>query len=109
MKISDPLVAGDVQVVAFDGCDLVAQITCQSGRDPLGRPHIEVFSHAARADAVDTSRQTLAAHFEKKGWGKLDGSIACPSCLRFGQPRPAAAALGEKTNLRRFRGRVAPR
>lgn len=74
--------ANDLQVVAFDGHDLVVQITCKTGRDALGRPHIEVAAQESESVAVEVTRALLAERFAQKGWTRREGRIACPACAK---------------------------
>lgn len=72
----------ELQVVAFDGHDLVVQITCQTGKDRLGRPHIEVTSGAVANRDIESTRAALAEKFAGRGWSMHDGKIACPTCAK---------------------------
>jgi len=82
LNSSEMLHANNLQVVAFDGHDLVVQITCQSGRDALGRPHIEVASRESASSAVDDTRARMAKDFSTKGWSIRNGKLTCPACAK---------------------------
>lgn len=73
----------DLQVVAFDGHDLVVQMTCQRGKDRLGRPHIEVASSVAPLEAMAATRTALAEKFVRRGWRRIQGKTHCPSCAQL--------------------------
>lgn len=78
--------------MAFDGHDLVVQVTCRTGKDRLGRPHIEVLSGPVRDGNVEEARAAMAARLAERGWRTTDGVIACPTCAKRAARATSVAA-----------------